>query len=503
MNKIYSALQLMHLYQLAAQAMGIGQHGLIEKSAQAFTNLFLQQYRTKTRPIHIFAGYSDNGAIALATARLLLDRQLPVQVYLFSNKGSLEDSCQVQRTRCEQAGVPVQYITNQFTFPNITEEALIIDGLFGSEATTSLEGGFVGLVKWINSLKREVISIDLPSGILADGSTGSERAKAICATKTITFDTPRLAMLMSEHAPYVGEWFVVSLGLDAHLNEQVLSTYYYQSEETLAQSLLKRDTFTNKESYGRALIIGGAQGYYGQLILSAQAAMTTGLGVLHVACHQAGHLPLTISVPELILTHQPESSLNIPKQLRAYRAIAIGTAMQAGSLSEDELRNIFSSYRLPLVLDGLAIELVAEHPSLLDVIPEGSILLLNESAKKSLLGLHYRDMDFIEAAKQLSSNRDLTIVLKGAYTAVCRASGNVYFNLKGNPGMASNGVGDVLTGLIVGLLARGYDTLTAVLIACYLHGTAGDYVAARTSPESLKASLLVEQIPDILHILSE
>ena len=502
MNKIYSALQLMRLYQLAQATEHISEHDLIEKSAQAFTTLFTEQYRGFARPVFIFAGYADNGAIALAVARLLKARRIAPEVYLFSNKGVLSEVCQVQRTRSEQAEVRVHYITNQFTAPTISEDALIIDGLFGSEATHGLDGGFVNLAQWINSLGRELVSIDLPSGILADGNIAAERSKAIRANKTITFESPRLAMLMSENAPYVGEWFVVSLGLSNSIKEQVSSTYYYHSEQSLASSLLRRDTFSHKSNYGKALIVGGDNGYYGQLILATKAAMTTGVGTVEVACPAQAHIPLILATPEAVLSDNRAHQHNLPSDLRSYKAIAIGTAMTS-SFQEDELRNIFSSYRQPLVLDGTAIETISEHTALLDVIPEGSVLLLDDKTKKSLLGMQYRDIDFIEGAKQLSSRRNLTIVLKGTYNTICRASGNVYFNLKGNPGMASNGVGDVLTGLIVGFIARGYDTLTAVLIACYLHGTAGDYIAARISPESLTASSLIEQIPDILQMLYE
>lgn len=500
MNKIYSALHLMRLNQLIRETLEMDANEFIEYTAQSFVNAFCQYYRAP-KTLHIFAGYTDNGAIALAASRLLANRHFNIKVYLFLLPGPITDECRTQHIRSEQDGVNIVTITNQFSFPQISPNDLIIDGLFGSEATSSLEGGFIKLAQSINTQSCEIVSIDIPSGLLADDNNADNRAKAIQATRTITFDFPRIAMLMSENASNIGQWVIAQRGFDESIQQKMPSTYFYQSEQSLSKNLLSREVFTNKEDYGKALIIGGAIGRYGQLSLTAKASFLVGAGEVHIACPKNGHTTLSLASPESVLVYNDDNAQNIPSQLRTYKAIAIGTALSADSISEEQLRNIFSSYRHPIVLDSIAIDIISEHRSLLDIIPEGSILLLNSRQKKELLDLQFSDLEYIEAAKQLTSRRNLTIVLKGAYTAICRGSGNVYFNLKGNPGMASHGVGDVLTGLILGMLTRGYDTLTAVIISCYLHGSAGDYVAARTSEESLTASLLIEEIPEMLHLL--
>lgn len=502
MNKIYSATQLSALYRSALGLMALSPGDLTTRAAQGFVELFCQTYRSAQR-VHVFAGYSDCGATALAVARLLHDRRYNVSVYLFYQQGTLSESCEEQRQRTSALDIPITEVTTQFAPPRIGGDEIILDGLFGYELPHPLSGGYEALASWINAQSCAVVSIDLPSGLRPEGNSGAEIGKAVRASHTISFESPHLIFLLPEYVEHIGRWQVASLGLPADAHEHTSASYYYQNEQSLARTLLRRPPFTSKEDYGSALLIGGGAGHTGHLLLAARAALSSGLGELSVATTESAQIPLCIAVPEALLCTGGQGAYHVPSQLRGYRAIGLGGAMEAGAMTLDMLRSIFASVRHPLVLDDYAIGLLAEDQSLLAIIPEGSILLLSQSGRRQLLGLHFSHMDYIEAAVRMAEHRDLTLVLKGTYTAICRSSGNVYFNITGNPGMATSGMGDVLMGLILGLLGRGYDSLTAALLGCYLHGTAGDYVAARTSLESLTASSLLAELPVVLRALAD
>lgn len=499
MNKLYSALQLMHFHRLACETMGISSVGLAGFKAEAFAELFCSYY-TPTQHVYLFAGYADNGAVTLAVAEILVQRGYTVDVYLFTNQGDVSPECRELCQRLKGLNIPVQEIVSQFAPPRVTSEDVLIDGLFGYELTHVLQGGFVALFKWMNAQTCEVVSLDLPSGQFADNTVDIHRSNIVKASRTITFDAPHLSMLMSESTPYVGAWHLCSLRIDQSVYDAIPGTHTCVTSEYISSILLKRSSFSKKSDFGRALIIGGENGRYGLLSCATRASLFAGIGELHVSTKLDGLAQLSTSSPEAILLCPEGDNYPIPDDLRAsYRAIAVGVATHRDAFRAEDLRAICSSYRHPLVLDNTAIELLAQEPSLLPLIPEKSILLLNQRAREELLGLHFSDMEYLERARDLSARRDLILVLTGRYTAICSANEGVYFNLSGNSGMASVGIGEILTGIITGLIARGYSPLNACIVGCYVHGLAGDNVARKYTEECLTASLLLEAIPETFH----
>ncbi len=493
MGKIYTTLQLADLFRRATEQGQLSEADLCERAAMAFVRTFAQLYR-HTPLIHIFAGPGTNGAYALAIARRLHEARRQVSIYLFYHQGQLSEECRAQRHRLDEA-IPITEVTTRFDPPEFLPRQVIIDGIFGSEYGQPLSGGFLGLVQLINRSKLDVVSIDLPTGLYADDNTTTDYSAVVKATHTLTLEVPRLALLMQENAPYTGQWQILPLGIDASVHQAIASDYYAVEELLLARTLRRRERFSSKGDYGQALIIGGDKGRCGALVLATQAALRSGCGGIDtLATAPEASTILALATPEVVV--RTEDLRELP--LDAYSAIALGTGIQPTAHHADQIRHLCQSYSRPLVLDGRAIDLLIQDRTLIGGLPSSAILLVEKEQRPGLLGYCHTDWEYLEKARELAREQGVTLILKGAYTAVCRRSGSIFFSTSGNAGMASSGVGDVLSGLLVGLLARGYEPLTASLLACYLHGTAADQCVARSSEETLSASQIISELPCVL-----
>lgn len=498
MKKIYEAHQLLRLYEQAQEKQALTANDLCERMAQQFTYEFKKLYGLSSKVVHIFAGYGTNGACALAVARLLGESNYKVQVYLFYKQGSLESVTEYQRNRLSQmeSKVSLTEVSREFRMPTLARGEVIVDGLFGSELVRPLEAGYVALIKKLNSSTLPIVSIDMPSGLYAQYNTEMEHNQAVRATHTITFETPRLSMLFEENAHHIGQWHVVPLGLGVEIHNEVDSRYWLISDEGFNGRLLERRRWASKSSCGTALLVGGALGTYGRLGIAARSALSAGCGGIsvHAPLRVQGLLPLAL--PEANMTEQ--ELVEQPRGLSRYDAIAVGGGLQPGVIGADYLHNLCATYARPLILDDEAIDLLCLSPGLLTALPRRSVLLCSKERQANLFGQKEHSLDLIEEASELAIKHTLTLVLKGAYTVICTPNGKVYFNATGNASLATAGSGDVLMGLILGLMARGYDGVMAALLGCYLHGRAAELFAARESEESLVASNLIPYIGKVL-----
>lgn len=494
MYKIYEAHQLMKLYELAMQGQQRTLHDLYDEMALQFAYEFKKLYDVSAPTVHVFAGYGINGACALAVARLLGEYHYKVRAYLFYRQGTLEPACQYQRDRLQECAdrVALVEVSREFRMPTFGRGEVIIDGLFGSELMQPLEAGFVALIKKLNASALPIVSIDMPSGIYAQYNTSTQHEQAVRATHTITFGTPRLAMLLEENSQNMGQWRVLPLNIGDEVHHRLESRYHLIEGDSLAQWVRSRGRFATKESCGAVLLIGGATTRYGRLVLAATAAQRAGCGrvVAHTPRGIQGLLPL--SMPELDVTEQEIGEL--PHGLQHYQAVGLGTGLQAGLLDATYLYELFTSYGRPIVLDDEVIDMLCLDGGLLTALPRGSVLLCSRAGQYNLFGQREHSLDLIEEAVVLAERYSITLVLKGAYTAVCTASGAVYFNATSSPALATSGCGDVLMGLILGLMAGGYSPERACLVACYLHGRASELYVARFAPESMLASDLLPYI---------
>lgn len=497
MKKIFTGAQIAELDRYTMRSESIEHIDLVERAARAFVYEFNRHYMPRRNDVFVFAGRGNNGADALAIARLLLEDSYSVQVILFNTSGSLSPSCEANRQRLlDTPGSHLQEVRDEFTPPVMRHDSVVIDGLFGTGLNRELEGGYAMLIEFINRSEREVVSVDIPSGLYSEeNDLGRRLPPIIKATRTFSFEQPKLSFFMAENSRYLGQWQILSIGLSERGKEEIESDYFQTTDFDMARSILARDRFAHKGDFGHALLVSGSRGHMGAACLAAKGALRSGAGLLTVHVPACGEVIMQTALPEAMTESDMESDLisGVP-QPDKFDAVGAGPGIGVGAIQEKMLRQLILSMKKPMVLDADALNIIAEHRDLLDLLPSGSILTPHARELERLTTYCDNDYQRLCQARALSANHQVYVVLKGAYTATCMPSGKVVFNSSGNAGMATAGSGDVLTGIITGLLAQGYAPATAAVLGVYLHGLAGDLYAGRYSQQSLLAGDIAEYL---------
>jgi NAD(P)H-hydrate epimerase len=313
---------------------------------------------------------------------------------------------------------------------------------------------------------------------------------------TVSFQLPKLSFFLPECYPFVGKWSLVNIGLDKNFLRQTNATYFYLTRKDPGKILKQRSTFGHKGNFGHALLVAGSLGKIGAAVLAARSSMRSGLGLLTVHVPRCGYSILQTAVPEaMVSVDDHEHYLTGLGSLDGYTTLAIGPGLGRAQKTAAALGTILQDFGKPVVIDADGLNILAENRELLQLIPRGSILTPHPGEFERLVGKWSDDFEKLALLKKLAIDTRSVIILKGAYSSIASPDGNVYFNPTGNPGMATGGSGDVLTGVLVGLVAQGYEPLQACLLGVYLHGLSGDIAALDTGIDSLIASDLVDYLP--------
>jgi NAD(P)H-hydrate epimerase len=335
--------------------------------------------------------------------------------------------------------------------------------------------------------------VDTPSGLSVDShSTGP----IVQAQFTVSFQLPKLAFFFPQHANNVGEWAVVDIGLSQNFLKEVEAYHFYVTEKSVKKLIRARKRFSHKGNFGHGLLIAGSNGKMGAAVLSARAAMRSGLGLLTVHAPACGLEVLQTSVPEAMV--EVDSNENHFSTLPGgfdYEALGVGPGLGKHLDSAKAFSSLLKKYQHRMVIDADALNILSENRELLQLVPKGSILTPHPKEFERLVGAWANDFQRLEKQKELAAQLQSIIVLKGAFTSVVDEKGNAYFNPTGNPGMATGGSGDVLTGILVGLMAQGFSSIEAAILGVYLHGLAGDLAAYEVGMDSLMASDLIKYLP--------
>ncbi len=502
--KILTAAQMHALDAYTVEHEPISSIDLMERAAMRVTERIVEQW-TAPRRVVLFAGSGNNGGDALAVARLLARKDYEVEAYLFNTGRGLSPDCETNRRRLKQLqdqGVALKFeeVTSQFAPPRLDAQTLVVDGLFGTGLNRPLTGGFAAVVKYINASASTVVAIDMPSGLMADDNSQNIMDHVVRADQTYTFHAPKQVFFFPENETFLGSWEVLDIGLMTAPFEVENQT---TEAEDIAGMLRPRPRFAHKGTMGSALLVAGRDGMAGAAVLAARATLRSGVGKLYVRTTETNRAILQISVPEAVLPlDATDSYAHLESLLAHIDAIAVGPAMGTDRKAMNLLNDIVEIASTPLVIDADAITLLAQNQGLLTMLPAYSILTPHRGELERLAGPAANTYELLGKAKELARTHQLCFVVKGAYTAVVTPEGNVYFNTTGNPGMATAGSGDVLTGIILGLLARGYEPVQAARMGVYLHGMAGDIAARHLGCESLIASDLVTHLPEAFQAVS-
>lgn len=458
---------------------------LMERAAGKCTDFIINKEWTNFS-FKIFCGKGNNGGDGLAIARQLIEAGSSVTIYIleFGSKGT--DDFQLNLSRLHALTTNIHFVQSPFFLPEISENDILIDALFGSGLSRPLTDLNAQVVQHINESAANKIAIDVPSGMYIDKS--SKGNTIVKANFTLTFQTAKLCFLVPENADYIGEVIILDIGLLAQYLETTESAFQVIDASTIHQIYKPRKRFAHKGNFGHALLFAGNEGKMGAAILAAKACLRSGVGLL------------TLNVPAefLNVVHAaiPEAMCQIRQQeldISKFTTVGVGPGINTDEASALMLLQLLDNFKRPVVLDADALNIISKQPELLSKVAPDSIFTPHPKEFERLFGESNNDFERIHLALQLSKKHNIIIVLKGHHTLVA-VNGEGWFNATGNSGLAKGGSGDVLTGIITALLAQGYNSKNAAILGVHLHGMAADIALAQQSQESLLASDVIYNI---------
>ncbi len=503
--KIFTSAQIKELDRYTIENEPIPSIDLMERAAKALTRAISDIWNHST-PVIVFAGPGNNGGDALAVARLLGEQGYQVVVYLFNITGHLSEECAANKKRLIDGKNAKDFIevSQEFDPPRLEKGMLVIDGLFGSGLNKPLAGGFASLVKYINSSTADIVAIDVPSGLMTEDNTYNVRANIIRATLTLTLQHPKLSFYFPENQMFLGQLRVLDIRLSQEGIDKIDTSFSVVDESEVRSMLMGRDPFAHKGQMGHALMIAGSYGMAGAAILATRACLRSGVGKVTVHTPKKNREILQISVPEAVLQFDPEETIfSEAVDTEEFNALGIGPGLGQSEATAIPMITQLRRATCPVVADADVLNILASHRAWLQQLPKGIILTPHPKEFDRMEGHSADTFERMTKARHLAERIQGYVILKGHYTAICMPDGHVMFNPTGNAGMATAGSGDVLTGIITALLARGYEPKNACIVGVYLHGLAGDLAARDLGEESLIAEDIIRYLSRAFKRLKE
>ena len=504
--KIFTSTQIHELDRYTIEHEPIKSIDLMERAAKAITHAITEEWTTHT-PVVVFAGPGNNGGDALAVARLLINEGYKVKTYLFNITNHLSDDCVLNRQRLLDGkhAKDLIEVTAKFDPPELTADMLVVDGLFGSGLNKPLAGGFASLVKYINQSPAKVVSIDVPSGLMSEDNTYNVRANIIHAYLTLTLHERKLSFLFGDAQQFIGKLKVLDIRLSPEYIQKTEAQYYVLEENDIRSRLLHREDFAHKGNMGNALIVAGSYGMAGAAVLATRACLRSGVGKVTAITPTKNYDILQIAVPEAVLQmDHEETAFTEAVDTDGFDALGIGPGLGRQETTAIAMIAQIRRAQCPIVADADALNILASHRAWMQQLPKGIIMTPHPKELDRLTGSPANaDYERLHRTCELAKSLQAYIILKGHNSALCLPNGNVFFNPTGNSGMATAGSGDVLTGIITALLARGYHQQNACMVGMYLHGLAGDLAAKEIGKESLIASDIIDHLPQAFQYLED
>lgn len=497
--KILTSSQIHELDSYTIEHEPISSIDLMERAARALTRAITAMYPPRM-PVVVFAGPGNNGGDALAVARMLGDAGYKVSAFLFNISGKLSADCAANLKRLSEkhGQTTCTEVCDEFEPPHLAAGTLVIDGLFGTGLNKPLTGGFASLVKYINAGDATVASIDIPSGLMTEDNSYNVMTNIVRADVTLTLQTTKLSFLLADTQQYIGSLKVLDIGLSDEGMSLCNAMYSMQEAADIRPRLFRRDSFAHKGDMGSALIIAGSYGMAGAAILATRACLRAGAGKVSVHTPWCNNAIMQTSVPEaIVIPDIDEHHITEPLPTESYDAVAMGPGLRQHESTAIAMIAQIRRTKAPIVLDADALNILGNHRAWMQQLPQGAILTPHPGEFERMSGAaHTSSYEQLCKAQDMAETYQAYIILKGHYSALCLPNGSIVFNSTGNAGMATAGSGDVLTGIITSLLARGYNEEDACRIGMYVHGLAGDYAARSKGMESLVAGDIVQCLPE-------
>ena len=502
--KIFSSNQIREIDRYTVEHEPVSSVDLMERAARRLFEWIVSRH-DKQRRFIVFAGPGNNGGDGLALGRMLAVTGYRVEIYYvcITDKESGDWKVNYERIRNSDSCAFFR-IESADQFPLLLSDDVIVDAIFGSGLNHLPDGLAASVIAKINDSGCEVISIDIPSGMQGEDITGSETGNTVKASVTLSFQFPKLSFMFADSYPYTGDWFILPIGLHPEAIARTETPYNYYTESDILPLLRKRGKFDHKGTYGHGLLVAGSSAKAGAAVLAAKAALRTGAGL--VTCHlpsSCGHVIQT-ALPEAMISKDKNGEIiTEAPDTENYSAVAFGPGAGTERETAVAFHSLIKSCSRPLVIDADGLNILAAENKWLSQLKKGTILTPHPGEFERIAGRSSRGYERLQLQVSLSVRHEIIIVLKGAHTSVTTPEGKVYFNSTGNPGMATAGSGDVLTGIILSLLAQGYKPANAAVLGVYLHGLAGDIAVKNIAPESLIASDLTDNLSRAYNYLRE
>lgn len=496
--KILSATQIREADAYTIANEPIKSIDLMERAASSCYEWLIKQF-DKSYSFIIFCGMGNNGGDGLAIARKLLSNGYKAEVIIlrFSDKGS-EDFLENEK-RLAGLNIPITDIFEksfrEFRMPGNQEKMIIIDAIFGSGLSHPVTGFVAKIIREINKSKATVVSIDIPSGLFCENNSGNTRENIIKAGFTLSFELPKLAFLFPENAENTGEWKIIPLGLDQNFISEAPCKKFFITKKTAGSILKPRKKFSHKGTYGHALLICGGYGKMGASVLTSGAALRSGAGLTTAHIPECGYEIMQTAVPEaMVSVDDSEQFITSLPKLEKYNAIGIGPGIGTEKQTGNVIKLLIQNSTVPLVIDADAINIIAENKTWMSFLRKQSIFTPHPKEFERLVGKSSDNFERLQKQIDFAKKFSSYVILKGAHTCIACPDGEVFFNSTGNPGMATGGCGDVLTGILTGLSAQGYSLKETCILGVYIHGLAGDIAVEKKGLEALIAGDLIDNL---------
>lgn len=492
--KIFSKEQIYKGDKLTEERQNITSTDLMERSGSQIFNWLHVRLQGAPVPIHVFCGIGNNGGDGLVLARHLLLDGYNVKTYVVNcgDKRSKDFLINYDRIKNVTRNWPTLLSCTE-DFPEINAEDIIVDAIFGIGLNRPVDLWIKNLFVHFKKTKAFTLSIDLPSGLNIDTVPKDENA-VVWANYTLSFVSPKLVFFLPETAKFSVQWEVLDIGLDVQFLTETVSNIKLIGKHDVLPIYKPRDKFAHKGHFGHSLIIGGSYGKIGAVILASRAALSSGAGLVSAYTPKCGYVPIQTSFPEaIVITDVGEEKItNISFEISP-TVIGFGVGVGTDAKTSETLEDFLNKNKALLVIDADGLNMFAKKKSLLKLLPEQTVLTPHPKELERLVGKWKDDFDKLEKVKAFSVKYNVIVVIKG-FNTITVSQDKLYINSTGNPGLATAGSGDVLTGIITGLISQGYEPLNACIFGVYLHGKSADIAIEDFGYQSLIASHIIDYL---------
>lgn len=502
--KIFACEQIKAIDDYTIKNEPVASVDLMERAAGQLLKWYMARFERSKRII-IFAGPGNNGGDGLALTRLLSESRYNAEIHYVDYTDKVSEDWKINYQRLEKQGkAPFYYLKKIDHFPVVCSDDIIVDAIFGSGLTRPADGLAAEVIRQINKIDCYVISVDIPSGLFGEDNSHNVPENIINADFTLSFQFPKLSFMFAENQTYFGEWHILPIGLHPVAIRDTKGPWTYLGEKDIYPLLMRRNKFDHKGNFGHGLLIAGSQSKMGAAVLAAKAALRSGIGL--ITCHVPSDCGAIIqtSLPEaMVRNDNNESVFSTVGEIDSFTSVGAGPGLGAETKTQEAIRDLLTTCKKPLVLDADAINILGINNKWLSLLPPYTILTPHPKEFERIAGKTASGYERLQKQISFSEKFNCIVVLKGAHTCISIPDGKVFFNSTGNPGMATAGSGDALTGIILSLLSQGYPPENAAITGAYVHGLAGDIAAKKSCFESIIASDIIDNIGDAFNTIRQ